>query len=117
MSPAEYALQPGTIPFIEPVNPGEQPRQLPAPQMTEANRPHDYSVDIYNEVVGTYVSIVNLYCGIGKLATPYFIHMLLSHPMDFHPASPTSHHCLLFVPSSPPQIIICPVRVVIGSRE
>jgi hypothetical protein len=52
MSPAEYALQPGTIPFIEPANPGEQPPHLPAataPQMTEANRRHDYNIAKYAE--------------------------------------------------------------------
>ena len=52
MSPAEYALQPGTIPFIEPANPGEQPPHLPAataPQMTEANRRHDYNITKYAE--------------------------------------------------------------------
>lgn len=52
MSPAEYAMQPGTIPFIEPINPGAQPAHgnaATAPQMTEANRRHDYDVERYSE--------------------------------------------------------------------
>lgn len=52
MSPLEYALQLGTIPFIEPINPGAQaahPAAATAPQMTEANRRHDYAVAKYTE--------------------------------------------------------------------
>ncbi|MBV5280409.1 MAG: hypothetical protein J0651_03965, partial [Actinobacteria bacterium] len=52
MSPAEYALQPSAIPFIEPINPGAQPPHATAataPQMTEANRRHDYDVARYAE--------------------------------------------------------------------
>lgn len=52
MSAAEYSLQPGTVPFVEPANPGEQPLHPPAataPQMTEANRRHDYNVAKYAE--------------------------------------------------------------------
>ncbi len=52
MSPLEYALQQGTIPFIEPVNPGAQAAHTPAlnaRQITEANRRHDYAVARYTE--------------------------------------------------------------------
>jgi hypothetical protein len=52
MSAAEYSLQPGTVPFVEPANPGEQPPHPPAataPQMTEADRCHDYNVAKYAE--------------------------------------------------------------------
>jgi hypothetical protein len=52
MSPADYAAQPGTAPFVEPINPGEQPPHVPAataPQITEANRRYDYAVAKYAE--------------------------------------------------------------------
>jgi hypothetical protein len=52
MSAAKYCLQPGTIPFVKPTNPGEQPPHPPAataPQMTEANRHHDYNIAKYAE--------------------------------------------------------------------
>ena len=52
MSPTDYAALPGTAPFVEPLNPGEQPPHVPAataPQITEANRRYDYAVSKYAE--------------------------------------------------------------------
>lgn len=77
MSPADYALLPGTITFVKPVNPGQQPPHLPeatVSQMTEANRRYDYSV-------AKYIEYRNIHCHL-KVQITNAVHAIYIHNLQ-----------------------------------